>query len=188
MIKKILIPLLLLSSTFAVEKVDEAFLGKYKLISTEKGECAESAYVRERDNGEYSVWISYWDEADKFLSNDRFAKFNKEEAYSYDTCTTAGPVNPYCFVARKSAARYNGDKKTLEKFSALKKTLRRAEYEYTKLEVVGDDLLKVTTLEMLKPYTFDQFKTTPIDIGATYRPPFTFISIKENSVCVFSKQ
>lgn len=185
--KTILLALIFCSPCFGGDKVDPVFLGEYKLISTEKGECAEAVIVNTKERQKYSLWITYRDETNNFAGNEKFEDINDSLISSTDSCMTAGPPIPFCTESRKEITKYDQAAQVLENFYGYKRGMNNAKYKYTKLEVV-DGGLKVTRLEMEKPMAPGVFTMTPVEYGATSTSYYTFARVKTNSVCVYDKQ
>ncbi|MCR9203240.1 MAG: hypothetical protein NXH75_01600 [Halobacteriovoraceae bacterium] len=182
------VSLLVTSATvMAVDVVDSSFLGEYKLISSEKGECSEAVLIKTKEREKYSLWITYRDENNLFAGNEKFEDINDSLITSNGPCPTAGPVLPLCVLSKKEITKYNKEKMILENFFGSKKTFSKAKYKYTKLDLEGQSLT-VTQLKLEKPMPPGVFTLTPLESGATNTAYYTFATVNENSVCVYDKQ
>lgn len=171
----------------ASTEVSSTFLGDYKLISSQEGNCAESLNIKEGKGTTYSLWVTYRDENIQFLGNEKFEDINEPRQSITDSCLTAGPVIPFCVETRKEVTKFDSDKKVLENFYGKKSNYSTtARYKYTKLEIVNDGL-KVTKLEMEKPMAPGVFSFTSVEVGATNRAFSPFAKTKEYSICTYNK-
>lgn len=175
------------SSLMAVDVVDTSFIGEYKLISNERGECSETIEISTREREKCSLWITYRDANNTFAGNEKFEDINDSLISSNDPCPTAGPVIPLCVISSKEITKYNKEKKILENFFGSKKTFSNANYKYTKLELANKSIV-VTRLSLEKPMAPGIFTLTPLESGATNTAAYTFPRIKKNSVCVYDIQ
>ena len=183
----IVLALLMTSNLLAADKVDTVFLGEYKLLTTEEGECAETLVVNEGEGSEYALWLTYRNADNAFAGNEKFEDINEPLKTSNDTCFTAGPVNPFCIENRKEITKYDPETLTLEQFEGKKTTFSYAKYSYTKVAPV-ENALQVTTLKVEKPMVAAAFLFTSVEVGATDLSYYFYPMIKKNSVCVFDKQ
>jgi len=182
----ILALLTLSAKAFADTKVDAQFLGEHKLISNIQGQCPESVVLKEKANASYSVWITYYDEAGKFISNAKFDNINSPVKISNDTCMTAGPINPFCMESRKEITKYDEQTNILETFNAKKTTYSNAVYNHVKVQMDAQGL-QVSYKKVEKPMAHAIFSFTPIETGATDLAYYTFAMVKESFDCRYSK-
>lgn len=180
--------LLVVPTAKATEKVSSSFLGHYQLIENIEGNCAETLEVKERSGDKYALWLTYRDEENHFLGNEKFSEINTPEKSDTDTCMTAGPVLPFCYETIKELTRYNEKKKLLESFYGRKSNYSKtARYEYSKVEQ-RDGGLRTTQLRMEKVLPLGVFTMTPVEVGANHRAYNPFLKIKKYIICSYRKK
>ncbi len=182
-----LILITLSAVSMASSKVDSSFLGNYKLIANLDGNCPESMVVSDKETTNYAVWLTFYNEAGEFITNEKFDKINQSMQSSNDTCHTAGPVNPFCIESRKELATYDEETLTLARYFGKKTTFSYAKYEYTKLQVKEGAQLEVEYSRIERPMNHSAFTFTPLQTGATSTDFFTLPIVKEQFKCSYAR-
>jgi hypothetical protein len=178
--------LVLSLSASADTRVDESFIGDYKLISNQEGHCPETAQIKVRESVSYTLWITFKDERGNFINNDKFTNLNEPERTTSDTCMTAGPINPFCVRSSKELTTYNPETLELKSYSGLKTTYSNAKFSYYSLQM-KEGMLELSYMKMQKPMLQALFTFTPVDFMATDLTSFTLPVVENAYTCTYGK-
>lgn len=92
----IILTTLISLNTVASEAVSKNYLGRFKLLSIEKGDCAEFVELKEKVSQTYSLWITYKDIESNFIGKEKFDELNQPRQNKTDQCPKAGPIIHFC--------------------------------------------------------------------------------------------